>query len=1496
MSESTTAISTVAVRSGATSIVIALLQSKDSLELKVVDVNPCLTQLADTLEEASEWRKAHADVIHKIKSKKSPVAELGDQAESVMANQKTSPKVYNAMSDSLAAVWENVNKHLEERAKILDLNLSYHKNAEEYHDHCKCLEILADSELPVEIEEMRERMVDLKEGLRGCLSCLNGALRQGTALLDILVGLEDAGTLDSRPQHIKLQAQLAKVQVERWMEALHEKRRWIQKKVEMAHAQLEECLGLALITADLTLLKRLLTDRTEAILNSKDQLGDSSASAELLLHEHRKIIPEAKDLQEQALKIVRATEEFAEGGHFAGPEAIREAYLLLEEASIYLSHISSREAVLQRAIEFFKAAQSALIKLDQLEVQLTTASMGLGSSTPKSTVSKNVEDISQPSLEQGYALLQDVPNAEGVKRTVEQIENKKINLTVQLANQQEENTKAKEIYNSFIEKYNSLNAFLTSMVEYLKGVREMGSNLSSSKEYLQTYKKNLNDLQNKGTEITAFVSTIPATIEQLDAVTGQEVQKIGDQLREVWSGLNLHLERRIRHCAAYSKALDLGSKLQSELDSLDKAMAALDESDAKQIWVSVQQLKAQFDNTSSNFERDSREIGTEGGLDLESGRQCLRNLAQELSSRIESCEDSWKRFSDALESRHKDRQLWETNMAASNKTVDWVSKLDAQLYPVLNPELHTARQLVNHVEEKLNTVLPEIRRAQKEIQLRIDTAEALLSKSDFKGANDGIPIRLKELNSRLNTISADYQVLLEKLLTFFNSLAQVESKIESIQREQQTAPLARTLEDAIQQMREFEATKYAMTEMFHIALVDSGQIIDKVKSQEGANCDSDIRTIEKVVESVRYSWQRVSSGRESALSKQESRCRFDQDLGEVHKALDTLGAQLTATRGRYGENIVEAKATSAEFATFERTIVLLEERINDFSRMGRELAGDENTFEREIQSLRNKWNALREQVVEARRLIDMAEVFFTLVDEAEDWFREGNRVLVSIAQRSTKVSSPEEAQVLLEEINLFLKPGEERQNRRIDEISQIALELWGDDVTSHLKLVKSGSKEILDSFNQVSDSLKQIAARINTSHPIIEHMDVDVQVDSRSRPVEDWQSHLVRQVTTSSTVIEKQVNIRTETATPVPPVEEERLKKSPSPPLKKIKVQEQASAVPPYFTSTLVNSSVEEGKRFTFQCRVTGNPVPDIVWEKDGIPIQNNPDYQVKFEDGLCSLTIEETFAEDTAKYTCRGHNDAGIAETSGYLSIFECEPEVEMIPPTFVTPLSLVNCDEGGKLELRCHVTGVPLPTVQWFHEDKCLDNDGGLLITFNNGEAVLVKEEAAPQDEGQYSCLAVNQKGTEKTMARVVVRKRVEPGQFPSFSLDLGNVMARAGQKIKLEAEANGSPPPTLVWTKDGKSIKDSRDLKITREGTRTTLVIQEAFPKDAGLYEVTATNPVGTAVSSSQVTVKGRLPQESSDTEVQVRYGANENLKCSSTSRICPSLKGRKFVSTA
>lgn len=52
--------------------------------------------------------------------------------------------------------------------------------------------------------------------------------------------------------------------------------------------------------------------------------------------------------------------------------------------------------------------------------------------------------------------------------------------------------------------------------------------------------------------------------------------------------------------------------------------------------------------------------------------------------------------------------------------------------------------------------------------------------------------------------------------------------------------------------------------------------------------------------------------------------------------------------------------------------------------------------------------------------------------------------------------------------------------------------------------------------------------------------------------------------------------------------------------------------------------------------------------------------------------------------------------------------------------------------------------------------------------------------------------------------------------------------------------------------------------RDGQRATLIINEAFPKDAGLYAATARNIAGTVTSSCNVSVKGLLPNETSDSE--------------------------------
>lgn len=225
---------------------------------------------------------------------------------------------------------------------------------------------------------------------------------------------------------------------------------------------------------------------------------------------------------------------------------------------------------------------------------------------------------------------------------------------------------------------------------------------------------------------------------------------------------------------------------------------------------------------------------------------------------------------------------------------------------------------------------------------------------------------------------------------------------------------------------------------------------------------------------------------------------------------------------------------------------------------------------------------------------------------------------------------------------------------------------------------------------------------------------------------------------------------------------------------------------------------------------MTGTPLPVVTWYKDGMSIQNNPDYHTTFDQGSCTLTIEETFAEDSARYTCKAINAAGSAESGGFLSV----KESELVAPTFTKLLQPGLAKQGRKYQFECKVEGNPLPTVQWFKNGTCIDNSPDYSITYNNGEAVLKIEEVILDCKGEYACKASNQAGTAQSSASLDVEP-VESSKSPIFTVPLSNVMARAGQKIKLECEASGLPTPSFAWFHNGKAVKETHDLKVS---TRT------------------------------------------------------------------------------
>lgn len=108
------------------------------------------------------------------------------------------------------------------------------------------------------------------------------------------------------------------------------------------------------------------------------------------------------------------------------------------------------------------------------------------------------------------------------------------------------------------------------------------------------------------------------------------------------------------------------------------------------------------------------------------------------------------------------------------------------------------------------------------------------------------------------------------------------------------------------------------------------------------------------------------------------------------------------------------------------------------------------------------------------------------------------------------------------------------------------------------------------------------------------------------------------------------------------------------------------------------------------------------------------------------------------------------------YLYFPESEPEEQLLPPVFSVPLSDQSAKEGSAHTLECVVEGLPLPTVQWYKEDSCIDDSVDLAITYNNGQARLKLEQVSLSDQAQYSCKANNTLGSAITTGRLCVERK--------------------------------------------------------------------------------------------------------------------------------------------
>ncbi|XP_075415669.1 hemicentin-2 [Tenrec ecaudatus] len=196
------------------------------------------------------------------------------------------------------------------------------------------------------------------------------------------------------------------------------------------------------------------------------------------------------------------------------------------------------------------------------------------------------------------------------------------------------------------------------------------------------------------------------------------------------------------------------------------------------------------------------------------------------------------------------------------------------------------------------------------------------------------------------------------------------------------------------------------------------------------------------------------------------------------------------------------------------------------------------------------------------------------------------------------------------------------------------------------------------------------------------------------------------------------------------------------------------------------------GGSIRLDCVVHGDPVPNVRWNKDGLPLRGSL-LQHQLQNG--SLAIHRTEMEDAGRYQCLAENELGAVEKVVIL-VLQSAPVFQVEPQD-------VTARPGEDVVLRCQAAGEPVPTVEWLQAGQSL-RARRRLRTLPDGSLWLESVEA--RDAGIYECVAHNLLGSAKAQALLAVRVEPRGSRGSLVGVINGQELGKAALNTSVQREA--------------------------------------------------------------------------------------------------------------
>jgi hypothetical protein len=282
-----------------------------------------------------------------------------------------------------------------------------------------------------------------------------------------------------------------------------------------------------------------------------------------------------------------------------------------------------------------------------------------------------------------------------------------------------------------------------------------------------------------------------------------------------------------------------------------------------------------------------------------------------------------------------------------------------------------------------------------------------------------------------------------------------------------------------------------------------------------------------------------------------------------------------------------------------------------------------------------------------------------------------------------------------------------------------------------------------------------------------------------------------------------------------------------------------------------------QGQVIKLSSKVSGNPLPDVKWYKDGHELTRDERTTVKLlPDGTAELEIASAdSAVDSGQYKMVAENPLGQDTSEATVRVTK-KPKKATIDEELN---SAVTAYHGDPMKLKVKVSGNPLPEVKWYKDNEELIPDERLdirLLPDGTAEIEIASADCVI-DSGLYKMVASNPTGQSTSQTTVDVKKN-KP-KLPTIDEILPpSVTAIQGQPLKLSGKVSGHPKPEVKWLKDGRLIRSGNATMCHLPDGTVSLEIKSAKKEDAGRYTLSVLNELGENECDTDVNIQA-LPAE-------------------------------------